>query len=73
MVIKDVTGKTLPASEVFKWSIKYLVSHLIQTLDKRGKCVRHNDLQWVLTVPSSWSENAKHIMTLSAERVSGSR
>ncbi|XP_063411135.1 heat shock 70 kDa protein 12B-like [Mytilus trossulus] len=68
MIIKDVTGKTLPASEVFKLSIKYLASHLIQTLDKRCEGVRHDDLQWVLAVPSSWTETAKHIMKLSAER-----
>lgn len=73
MIIKDVTGKTLPASEVFKCSIKYLVSHIIQTLDMHGIGVGLNDLQWVLTIPSSCSETAKHIMTLSAERVSGSR
>ncbi|XP_063411133.1 heat shock 70 kDa protein 12A-like [Mytilus trossulus] len=68
MIIKDVTGKTLPASEVFRLSIKYLVSHLIQTLDKRGEGVGHEDLKWVLTIPSSWTETAKHIMKLSAEK-----
>lgn len=69
MVLEDITGKTLPAFDVFKLSIKALVNHLLETLDKQGTGVKHDEVQWVLTVPAIWTDTAKQFMRSSAEEV----
>lgn len=69
MVLEDITGKTLPAFEVFKLSIKALVNHLLETLDTQGTGVKHDEVQWVLTVPAIWTDTAKQFMRSSAEEV----
>ncbi|CAG2244434.1 unnamed protein product [Mytilus edulis] len=65
MIIKDVTGKILPAVDVLKLAVKYLVNHLITTLEKQGRDIRHDEMNWVLTVPDSFT--ATDILKLSAE------
>ncbi|XP_076088281.1 heat shock 70 kDa protein 12B-like [Mytilus galloprovincialis] len=67
MVLEDITGKTLPAFDVFKLSIKALVNHLLETLDTQGTGVKHDEVQWVLTVPAIWTDTAKQFMRSSAE------
>lgn len=67
MVLEDVTGKPLPAIDVFKLSIQALVNHLLTMLDKQGKVVQHNEVRWVLTVPAIWTDIAKKFMRTSAE------
>lgn len=68
MILEDVTGKPLTALQVFKLSIKFLVDHLLETLDKQGTGVKHNEVQWVLTVPAIWRDTAKQFMRSSAEQ-----
>ncbi|CAC5406610.1 unnamed protein product [Mytilus coruscus] len=68
MMLEDITGtKRLPAFDVFKLSIQYLVNHLLETLKTRGNVVRHNEVQWVLTVPAIWTDRAKKFMRSCAE------
>lgn len=69
MVLEDITGKTLSAFDVFKLSIEALVNHLFETLDKQGTGVKHDDVQWVLTVPAIWTDTAKQFMRSCAEKV----
>lgn len=70
MILEDVTGKILPAFDIFKLSIEALVSHLTQTLQKRGTGVKNDEVRWVLTVPAIWTDTAKQFMRTSAEEVS---
>lgn len=70
MVLEDITGKPVPAIDVFALSIKALVQHLMDALETRGTGVKPNDIQWVLTVPAIWTDNSKQFMRKSAEKVS---
>ena len=67
MVLKDKTGKTCSAVEVFTLSIKAFVDRLMKEL-KRGR-IKHDEVLWVLTVPSVWTDSAKQLIRESAEKV----
>ncbi|XP_071140594.1 heat shock 70 kDa protein 12A-like [Mytilus edulis] len=68
MMLDDITGtKRLPAFHVFKLSIQYLVNHLLDVLKKRGNLVKHDEVQYVLTVPAIWTDRAKRFMRSCAE------
>lgn len=69
MVLEDITGKSVPAIDVFAHSIKALVKHLMDALECRGTGVRSNDIKWVLTVPAIWTDKSKQFMRKSAEKV----
>ena len=67
--IKDMSGKELPAIDVFSKSIAHLKKHLEDTLKTRGTTFDSGDIQWVLTVPAIWDDPAKQFMREAAERV----
>ncbi|CAG2247160.1 unnamed protein product [Mytilus edulis] len=46
MALEDITGKPVPAIDVFALSIKALVKHLMDSLETRGTGVKTNDIQW---------------------------
>jgi hypothetical protein len=69
MVLKDETGKQCSAVEVFTLSIKYLVDHLMNVMDKSDRGPREDDILWVLTVPTAWTDSGKQLMKESAKRV----
>jgi hypothetical protein len=69
MVLKDKTGKQCSAVEVFTLSIKYLVDHLMNVMDKSDRGLREDDILWVLTVPTAWTDSGKQLMKESAKRV----
>jgi hypothetical protein len=69
MVLKDKTGKQCSAVEVFTLSIKYLVDHLMNVMDKSDRGPREDDILWVLTVPTAWTDSGKQLMKESAKRV----
>ncbi|VDI52481.1 Hypothetical predicted protein [Mytilus galloprovincialis] len=66
MVLEDIRGKSVPAIEVFGLSIKALVTHLTDILDKQGTGMDKSEIQWVLTVPAIWTDAAKQFMRKSA-------
>jgi hypothetical protein len=37
-------------------SIKALVDHLLSMLNKQGKIIHNDDVQWILTVPAIWTD-----------------
>lgn len=63
-MISDVTGKEVPAMKVFSMSIKYLKDEMIEKMNLQisdGKiCVE--DIDFILTVPANWGEEAMLIM-----------
>jgi hypothetical protein len=69
MALEDITGRTLPAIDVFSLSIRALKEHLIEALVKQGTGLKVDEIQWVLTVPAIWSDPAKQFMRVSAEKV----
>jgi hypothetical protein len=69
MVLKDKTGKQCSTVEVFTLSIKYLVDHWMNVVDKSGGGLGEDDILWVLTVPTAWTDSGKQLMKESAKRV----
>lgn len=67
-VIKDETGKPLPAVEVFSKSIQCLKDHLEKMLVKQNIDVKDSEIQWIITVPAIWEEGAKVFMREAAEQ-----
>lgn len=68
MILKDITGKSMPAIDVFALSIMALKNHLMSYLETQGTGVEARDIRWVLTVPAIWTDNAKYFMRESAEK-----
>lgn len=69
MQLEDVTGKSIPAIDVFGKSIKALRDHLLNLLETEGTGVKPHEIKWVLTVPAIWPDNAKQFMRKSAQKV----
>jgi len=69
MEISDVSGKKIPAIEVFGKSIKALTDHFMRLLETEGIDIKWSEIRWVLTVPAIWSDKAKQVMRESAEQV----
>lgn len=69
MEVKDVTGKSVLAIEVFGFTIKALKTHLKDTLEKQELDIENLEIQWVLTVPAIWSDAAKQFMRKCAIKV----
>jgi hypothetical protein len=62
MELKDKTGKQCSVVEVFTLSMKALMEKLKGVEDIQ-------DLVWVLTVPSAYTDRAKQFIRESAEKV----
>jgi hypothetical protein len=70
-LIKDETGKELPAMVVFAAGIRYLKDHMMQSCTERmyGGDMNLHDIRWVLTVPAIWDDAAKQFMREAALKV----
>lgn len=73
MEIADIKGKLMPALDVFALSIEFLKEHLMMTLSTQGLNFKSMAIQWVLTVPSIWTDTSKHFMRQSAIKVRGTK
>ncbi|XP_045170338.2 heat shock 70 kDa protein 12B-like [Mercenaria mercenaria] len=60
--IEDISGVPMPAMTIFSMSIRYLKDHLIEAVTSQTSGVEETDLQYVLTVPAIWNDNAKQFM-----------
>lgn len=64
LMIKDVTGKEMKAMDVFSICIKYLKDAMLSEMNLQlaeGKIIE-NDIDFVLTVPAIWGDEAKLFM-----------
>ncbi|XP_071172537.1 heat shock 70 kDa protein 12A-like [Mytilus edulis] len=64
-MIEDVAGKPLLAKKVIVGSLKSLKDNLLENLKSRGllgRLIQENEIRWVLTIPSIWTEPAKKFM-----------
>lgn len=69
--ISDIRGRELPAVKVFACAIRYLLQHLFDNLKEMGlKSLTINQIDWVLTVPAIWNDQAKRFMRRAAQEVS---
>lgn len=69
MMLEDITGKSVLAIGVFSLTIRELVNHLMNKLEAKKIVVYSNEIQWVLTVPSTWGVDLKPMVRKSAEMV----
>lgn len=68
IMLKDINDRELPAMLIFSEAIRFLKSHLMDTLDKRATGIQLDDVHWVLTVPAIWDDAAKQFMRVAAEK-----
>ena len=67
--IEDITGKSMKAMSIFSMAIRYLKAHLMDTLGNQTMGIKETDIQYVITVPSIWDDNAKQFMREAAVEV----
>lgn len=60
--VKDINGKAMPAMEIFSMAIRFLRDHLLTALNKQTVGLNEKDIQYVVTVPAIWNDNAKQFM-----------
>ncbi|KAK3603244.1 hypothetical protein CHS0354_007575 [Potamilus streckersoni] len=66
-VIKDATGKPLPAMMVFSRTIQFMKDDFLKQFQRTMEGhVQDRDIRWVLTVPAIWNERAKQFMRQAA-------
>ena len=54
------TGKTLPLVTVITKTLEYVKAEALQEINKSQLIpLKHDDIQWVVTVPAIWSDIAK--------------
>ena len=71
MTIKDVKGLEMSAMKVFTETIRYFKDRLLNSLHNiTSNDIKLNVIQWVITVPAMWDDNAKQFMREAAENVS---
>lgn len=71
-IIKDVSEKEMKAMDVFSICIKYLKDTMLSSMNKQiaeGNFIE-NDIDFVLTVPAIWGDEAKLFMREAAIKVS---
>ncbi|KAL3832241.1 hypothetical protein ACJMK2_023901 [Sinanodonta woodiana] len=66
MALKDISGKKMPAIDVFSAAIAYLQNHLLRRVRNRLKDVEDSDFLWVITVPAIWEDGAREFMRKAA-------
>lgn len=71
MMCKDITGNLLKAELVIQHCIVCLKKHLVQKVGGMFKGAIHSgDIEYVLTVPAIWEDNAILFMRSAAVNVS---
>lgn len=65
----DKKGNKMLALDVFAAAIQYLKDHLIECLRARLDDIRDTDIDWVITVPAIWQDEAKQFMQEAAAKV----
>ncbi|XP_052807091.1 heat shock 70 kDa protein 12A-like [Mya arenaria] len=66
--IDDEQGQKMLALDVFAAAIQFLKDHLLTRLRDIRTYVLPTDIDWVLTVPAIWEDEAKKFMTIAANQ-----
>ncbi|XP_063399967.1 heat shock 70 kDa protein 12A-like [Mytilus trossulus] len=62
MVIFDVNDRRMMVQTVFSKAISAFMKEFIESITNSGNTISSEEVRWVVTVPSIWSEAAKQIM-----------
>lgn len=62
LMVEDINGIRMPAMTIFAMSIQFLRDHLLKSLKLQMVGMEETDIQYVITVPAIWSDNAKQFM-----------
>ncbi|XP_045161656.2 heat shock 70 kDa protein 12B-like [Mercenaria mercenaria] len=65
---EDISGKKMPAIDIFSHSISFLKNHLWKTIQSRTTGILETDIQYVITVPAIWDQKAKQFMRRAANK-----
>ncbi|XP_074840028.1 heat shock 70 kDa protein 12A-like [Carettochelys insculpta] len=69
MELKAANGKMFPAIKVFSESLRYMKSHILNTIQEASHqtVFDADDFTWVITVPAIWDASARQFMRLAAK------
>lgn len=68
-LLEDISGKKMPAIDVFSKTLSYLRKDLLETIRTAKIGVEETDISFVLTVPAIWNDAAKQFMREAAIKV----
>ena len=68
-MIEAANGKCLPAVDVFAMALKFLKDKAVEQIHKSSH-LPNKKIQWIITVPTIWTDVAKDIMRQAARKVS---
>ncbi|XP_052241029.1 heat shock 70 kDa protein 12B-like [Dreissena polymorpha] len=66
--IDDLEGNPYPAIELFTTTLRFLNGHLLKALHTKSSTVLETEIQYIITVPAVWTDEARHFMKESAFR-----
>jgi len=59
----------MPALTIFAMSIRYLKGHFWEAVQRQKVGLREPEVQYVITIPAIWDDNAKQFMREAAVEV----
>ena len=69
-MIEAANGKCLPAVDIFAMTLKFLKDKATEQLHRQNESSSANKaIQWIITVPSIWTDAAKDVMRKAAIKV----
>lgn len=66
--IRAANGKTVKSERVLEEALKFMVSHVMEQIERLYEGVSIEDVQWIITVPAIWSPKSRKIMERAAYR-----
>ncbi|XP_052814564.1 heat shock 70 kDa protein 12A-like [Mya arenaria] len=64
---RDENGSSMNALKVVSAVIRYFKDKFLDDIQNKIKAITLDDINWVLTVPAIWDDNAKEFMAMAAE------
>eukprot|EP00484_Ammonia_sp_Unknown_P030045 CAMPEP_0197025488 /NCGR_PEP_ID=MMETSP1384-20130603/5811_1 /TAXON_ID=29189 /ORGANISM="Ammonia sp." /LENGTH=1044 /DNA_ID=CAMNT_0042454023 /DNA_START=14 /DNA_END=3148 /DNA_ORIENTATION=- len=65
--LEAANGEKLASRKVLEEAIRFMKEHAMKNLrQKLGESLRNEEVQWILTVPAIWSDQAKSVMQTAA-------
>ena len=69
-MIEAANGKCLPAVDVYAMALKFLKDKALEQINKEGiSRLSNKRIQWIITVPTIWTDVAKEVMRKAAKKV----
>ena len=69
-MIEAANGKSLPAVDVFAMALKFIKDKALEQINKEDiSCLPNKRIQWIITIPTIWTDVAKDVMRKAAKKV----